>query len=349
MGLLERRMAMLKNARLALCAGIAAAAFTVVGSAHAQTSSDESAAILVWPRVVYDSQGVLFGVPTDTLLNISSTATGSLKQAHCYMVNATSHCSNNGQACLTSSTCDGGTCEPRWNEIDFNIFITQEQPLGWLASEGMSHSSIPIGNQGAGRCSNDPGRICISNAQCPGGTCQIGPHGGQSNIGTGIPPVPEDPFIGAITCIQYDPTQNPPIPDQSTTTNALIGEATIFRADDSDIIDSAKYNAVGFLAEQVSVDGNTLRLGGNAISPNYAGCAGSLILNHYFDGATDPMSTGGGTNSNNGETATQLTLVPCGNNFLARQPGSAIAQFLVFNEFEQRFSASTKVDCVYDR
>jgi hypothetical protein len=72
-----------------------------------------------------------------------------------------------------------------------------------------------------------------------------------------------------------------------------------------------------------------------------------LIVNHYFDGATDPVATGG-TPSTNTTTATNLTLVPCGNNLLTQVPGSVIAQFLVFNEFEQRFSSSTDVDCLFD-
>ena len=120
---------MLRNARLALFAGIAGLAIAQVGTAQAQTSSDESAAILVWPKVVYDSQGVLFDNPTDTLINLSSTATSSLKQAHCFLVNATSHCeggSADGDACLTSATCGGGVCRPSWNEIDFNVFLAPE-------------------------------------------------------------------------------------------------------------------------------------------------------------------------------------------------------------------------------
>jgi hypothetical protein len=40
-----------------------------------------------------------------------------------------------------------------------------------------------------------------------------------------------------------------------------------------------------------------------------------------------------------------LTLVPCGNDFLSQTPGIVTAQFLVFNEFEQRFSTSRTVDC----
>lgn len=344
---------MLRNARLALFAGIAGLAIAQVGTAQAQTSSDESAAILVWPKVVYDSQGVLFDDPTDTLINLSSTATSSLKQAHCFLVNATSHCeggSADGDACLTSATCGGGVCKPSWNEIDFNVFITQEQPLAWYASEGLSRDDLPIA--GPGQCSNNPARICLSNAQCGGGTCQIGPNG-QNNLGTAVPPVPEDPFIGSLTCIQYDPTQNPPVPDQSPTTNALIGEGTIFTATEG-LLDGAKYNAVGFLAtaDAGADTDNVLQLGTAAVqgtpTADYTGCAGTLIFNHYFDGATDPVSVGNNTNSANGEVSTSLTLVPCGNNLLTQVPGNVVAQFLVFNEFEQRFSASERVDCVYD-
>jgi len=342
---------MLKNARLALLAGIAGLAMATAGTAQAQTSSDESAAILVWPKVVYDSTGTLFGSPTDTLINLSSTATSSLKQAHCFLVNATSHCSNSGEACLTSASCGGGVCQPGWNEIDFNVYITQEQPLAWLASDGMSFNDLPI--VGPGICSNQP-RICFSNANCGGGTCLIGPNG-QNNIGTGIPPVPEDPFIGSLTCIQFDPTQNPPAPDQSPTTNALIGEGTIFTAAGSAIpVDGAKYNAVGFraTADAGADTDNVLQLGTPAVggipTADYTGCAGTLIVNHYFDGATDPVATGANP-SGNGLTSTSLTLVPCGNNLLTQVPGSVVAQFLVFNEFEQRFSSSTRVDCVYNR
>lgn len=345
---------MSKKARLALVAGFAVA-LSVGGSVQAQTSSDESAAILVWPRIVFDSTGSLFGSPTDTLLSISSNATSSLKQAHCFLVNATSHCSNSGNACLTSASCGGGICVPGWNETDFNIFLTQDQPLAWLASSGMSASGVPIGQSYGGRCSHNNAIQCFSNANCaPAGVCQFGPHGGQNNIGTGIPPVPNDPFIGSLTCIQYDPSLNPPRPDQSPTANSLIGEATIFTNNDA-IMDGSKYNAVGFkaVAGAGADTDNVLELGtpmqNGQPTADYDGCAGSLIFNHYFDGATDPMSVGNGTNSSNGETSTNLTLVPCGNNILARQPGNVVAQFLVFNEFEQRLSASTTVDCVYDK
>lgn len=348
---------MLKNARLALCVGFVAS-FAVAGSAQAQTTSDKSAAILVWPRVMFDSEGSLFGAPTDTLISLSSNATSDPKQAHCFLVNATSHCSNSGVACLTSSTCDGGTCVPSWNETDFNIYLTQEQPLSWLAGSGMSSTEVPIGQSYGRRCNNPAGSPCFTNAQCGVGfSCVLGPHGGQNNVGTGIPPVPEDPFVGALLCIQYDrdPVLNRAAPDQSITTNALIGEAAIMTLGEI-VMDGAKYNAVGLRAKggPTADTDNTLELGTppdatGQPTADYDGCAAQLIFNHYFDGAQDPMAVGDGNNSSNGVTDTSLTLVPCGNNILERRPGNVVAQFLVFNEFEQRFSASTRVDCLYDK
>jgi hypothetical protein len=45
--------------------------------------------------------------------------------------------------------------------------------------------------------------------------------------------------------------------------------------------------------------------------------------------------------------ATELTLIPCTQDFRTQDPSLAatVAQFLVFNEFEQRFSTSRTVNC----
>ncbi|HEX7408647.1 MAG TPA: hypothetical protein VF515_13475, partial [Candidatus Binatia bacterium] len=42
---------------------------------------------------------------------------------------------------------------------------------------------------------------------------------------------------------------------------------------------------------------------------------------------------------------TDLTLVPCTEDFMRQVGGSASVQYLVFNEFEQRFSTSKPVNC----
>jgi hypothetical protein len=318
--------------------------------------------------VVVDTVGQFTnGVPVDTLVQISNTASNNLKQAHCFWLNANSHCADNPAAvCQGPQDCPSGggfaPCVAGWNEIDFNIFLTQDQPLGWYASEGLQRGDFAL--EGPGVCDFPPGKICVSDAQCAG-SCMLG----QSNIGSGIPPVPEDPFIGSLKCVEYDPS-NPPVPDQTATTNTLKGEGSLVAVAISGVIDVRKYNAVGLRATGTGDTDNVLTLGGP--DAEYDSCAQTLVFDHMFDHATDPISVGGicagGSNaqspcvddvdcpgstcddsgsSDSGMVTTELTLVPCGDNLLTREPGAVTAQFLVFNEFEQRFSTSRAIDAFY--
>jgi hypothetical protein len=334
-------------------AGLVAAALVISAAApvRALTTSDRAAAILVWPKVVVDTTGQ-FGVPTDTRIQLSNVTRDSLKMAHCFYINANGHCADNpSEVCRTASDCSGpSACIPGWNEIDFNIFITEDQPLGWDASVGMPFSKLPI--RGQGICDAPAGRFCTEDSQCAT-QCIVG----QTNLGTGIPPVPEDPFIGYLKCIQFDPSQNPPVPDRSPESrNALIGHATIIgeapeilplQISSEDILPFAlrnveKYNAVGLRATASGDTDNTLVIGG--ANAEYEACPQTLIVDHLFDNAVDPLRTdsSGDTTS---LTKTDLTLVPCGADLLRQDPGVIVAQFLVFNEFEQRFSTSRTVDC----
>jgi type IV pilus assembly protein PilA len=71
----------------------------------------------------------------------------------------------------------------------------------------------------------------------------------------------------------------------------------------------------------------------------YVPCPGVLIMDHFFEGANPEIG---------GIVNTDLTLVPCSEN-LGDPAESAnfevVAQMLVYNEFEQRFSLSTRVEC----
>ncbi len=323
----------------AMLAVMATAMVGVASGASALSTTDRPASILVWPKVVVDSSGVFTGGPAvDTQITISNTNTTGLKQAYCFWVNATSHCAEAPtQACRTATDCDGGAlgaCVPGWNEIDFQIYLTQDQPLGFYAGQGLSRGEFPL--EGPFRC-NAP----LSYLECYGANdprCgSIGCNVGQSNLGSGIPPVPEDPFIGSLTCIQYT-GDNPTSPDQSSTRDKLMGEAAIVSLGSP--VDVAKYNAVGLSANGVPADDNVFGLGAGQ---EYAACPSTLILSHIFDGATDPIAV-----SPAQTYGTELTLVPCSNDFNTQVPGRATAQFLVFNEFEQRFSTSRTVDGLFD-
>jgi hypothetical protein len=327
----ERRWAMVKMARLGSAGallGLGVCLLAQVPSARALTTSDRPAAILVWPKIV-----VADG--TDTIIQISNTSRTDRKQAHCFLINANGHCADTDAVCSSALNCPSragfATCVPGWSETDFDIYLTKDQPLAWNASAGLSGADLPITVNGF--CDYPPTRACTHDSEC-GSKCMTV----QNNLGTGIPPVPEIPFVGELKCIEFVPG-NPPVPDAS---NTLLGEATIesMTGPNNDVPDLQKYNAVGLqacaAADRPCGPNATsaptlpnLQLGGDASTQEYQGCPTTLILNHLFDVGR--------------RLVTDLTLVPCGDDLLRQNPGMATAQFLVFNEFEQRFSTSKTV------
>jgi hypothetical protein len=312
--------------------------------ARADVTSDQAAAILVFPKLVVDTT-IPAATPrgrVDTLVRISNTSSQSVK-IHCFYVNANGHCSHAPQIVCNpnligaGSPCGtAGLCVPGWQESDFSVNITPRQPIAWLAS------------QGAVACEDtpDPNVPCFP----LGGN---GPEGPNNNGGSRVAPVSEDPFIGELKCIAVDRNDVP------VERNVLKGEAEIVRSNDG-VVDVQGYNAIGIpaIASRNNGDG-TLVLGGDVcaggsragltcsddsrcpdgrcVRAEYSSCPNILILDHFFDGANDPVS--------GRRVTTDLTLVPCSEDFLQQTPVKTPVQFLVFNEFEQRFSTSRPVTC----
>jgi len=75
----------------------------------------------------------------------------------------------------------------------------------------------------------------------------------------------------------------------------------------------------------------------------YNACPDTLIANHFAAGANDPaideFAAGGS------EVNTEVTLVPCTEDFENQIPGQVALQFLIINEFEEAFSTSTTITC----
>jgi hypothetical protein len=299
----------------------------------AAVSSDRAAAIVDFPLIAvggYLAGAVAPGAQAEngfggveTLVQLGNVSELPVN-AHCFYENANAHCSNTGEICgplVENTSVECGTCVPGCSEIDFWVRLTPRQPIAWLVSTGMSE--LPID-----------------------GSVRVG-IGGSSNAGSRIPPVPEAPFMGSLKCIVVDDTGTPI--DQ----NVLKGEATFVLngmadhfsvAAPSDLspenLNVAKYNGVGIqaLAGKVN-DDRELVVGGP--DPEYGGCPNILILDHFFDGTVSPAAPG----TSEAPVNTGLILVPCQEDFLHQIPGSTVVQYLVYNEFEQRFSTSRTVDC----
>jgi hypothetical protein len=282
-----------------------AGVFLWTGTARADVTSTNAAAILVFPKIVVDTDTEA-GEVTDTIVQITNTADVPVN-VRCFWVDANGHCSNSGRICNpvgdpTETSCGSlEFCVPGWQETDFAFRLTPKQPIVFTASKGLS--DLPLASI---------------------------PTNGQFNSGS-ILPVQEDPFVGELKCVEVGDDEQP------IDSNDLKGEATIEEAEGSPQtldVDSRGYNAVGVQAIAGENDGDdTLVLG-----QEYNACPNILILDHFFDDAQEPSSVGR-------YVRTELTLVPCSEDFNLQAPITTVVQYLVFNEFEQRYSTSRSVRC----
>jgi hypothetical protein len=336
-------------------------------------ASDRTAGYVVFPKIVVDTGSCVDGScesnveqsctsnadcsgffqsgSVDTVIHLSTTASDQ-RLVHCFYVDATSHCGNTSAVCRDNGDCNndaataGLPCTPGWSEIDFNLTLSADQPFGWTASSGFT-------SQGLCKGGSTPGDSCDTDSDCGGGAC-IAVTGGDVPApaqGAGIINPLSPYFIGELKCVEVEDF----VSFRPLLVNDLKGEATIERVTvgSEGSVDVRSYSAVGIQStgtgEAVGpictttpcTVTQTLCLGATTGSTEcatatHAQCPAQLILDHFFDAEVEE---GAGTR-------TDLTLVPCSEDFVNTETQvSTTVQFLIYNEFEQRMSASTRVTC----
>jgi len=154
-------------------------------------------------------------------------------------------------------------------------------------------------------------------------------------------------MIGELKCVEMSDVDGFPI-----NANDLKGEATIYEVQSGlpGSVDVRSYNAVGFPA--VSTDGaaqasDVVCLGASQAQgavcgvATHAACPSTMVMNHWFDFAPNPVT--------GAPIFTNLILAPCSEDLNTPGPlgtPASTVQLLIYNEFEQRFSASTSVSCM---
>ena len=275
--------------------------------ANAEVTTEKSASILIFPKV-------LFTVDYDTIIQVSNTS-NSLVYAHCFYVDAQPE---------DPSLPAGPSNPPLWQEVDFDLLLTRQQPTHWVVSLGRTtdpfDDTCGVNNQECNDAGFDPGRI---------------------------PPVSPN-FQGELKCVQVDQSGAP------ISGNNMKGEATLLTASDpADNLaprDVSKYNAVGVLGLDSNDSDTTLCLGGVASSKcpagaEYSGCPDTVLLSHYAEGTTSPLLQEFNAPDMSSEVHTELTVVPCSQDFETQTPSRVRIQFAIYNEFEEPFSTSTTVTC----
>jgi hypothetical protein len=283
-----------------LCAWLGALlVVTVAAPAFAEVTTERPGSIIVFPKVIASGT-------RDTIIQISNTS-NSMVHVHCFYVNA---------ALQDPSRDLAPDNLPIWQETDFDIWLTKQQPTHWVASLGRRPNPL------APECTPD-------NDEC-----------NDAGLAPGrIPPLPPD-FVGELKCIEVDSSGAP------ISGNHLKGEATlvVLATAPTNPGDSSKYNAISIFGLDTNDANNTLCLGGGATpdckrGAEYDGCPQTTLMDNFSYGATNPQL---GESSN---VTTQLTIAPCSEDFERQVPGVVTVQFLVTNEFEDTLSTSTTVTC----
>jgi hypothetical protein len=157
-------------------------------------------------------------------------------------------------------------------------------------------------------------------------------RGSTDCYGTGFDPgtVPSLPggFAGELVCIEVDAAGFP------ISGNHLTGEVTL---EDLATGDVSKYSAIGLEGFDTNNGDGDLMLG-----EEYAACPARWFIDHTVDGSEVP-AVGAGSSFH-----TDLTIVPCTQDFLNEVPGNAILNLFVTNEFETTLSTSISVECWAD-
>jgi hypothetical protein len=303
----------------------------VVGGANAQVTTERSASLLVFPKVISDGT-------RDTIIQITNTS-NSMVHAHCFYVNG---------ALTFPDLPPGPINPPLWVEIDFDIWLTKQQPTHWLVSEGRLVNAFDP------RCDNNPPFYACNAAGIDPGR---------------VPPVVEY-FTGELKCIEVDATGMP------VSGNHLKGEATLVtrnvcdpvedectihevpctsnmdcEMEDPGLYDVAKYNAIGVLGNENNNGDGILCLGGE-VSPEcplgaeYDACPQFWLTNTFSQEAPDPVDVqfDPGDDSDS-EIETSVTIVPCTQNFETQVPETVTIFIESWNEFEQPLSAFATVTC----
>jgi hypothetical protein len=291
--------------------------------AAADVASDQAGSIVIFPKVIADGT-------RDTLIELSNTA-NTTQYAHCFYVNAGGTCEFNPDVqCAVSSDCPlyetaNEHCIAFWQEDNFDLQLTKQQPTIWRASTGrIVNPTDPVG--GSCSCVKADGTM---RQTCPG----IDPGN--------IIPAPAQPFRGELKCILVDES------GAASNANALKGEAIIETLGSPQI---SKYNSINILAVQdAPASSDTADLALKLNNSEYNACPKSLEVVHYANGAGDIVLNA--LDPNSCATAmgcpvfTQITLIPCTEDLEDQVCVNTIAQFAVYDEQETPVSASMEVAC----
>ena len=325
--------------------GMVMAAMVLSGArAGADVVSDRPGSVTIWPKVIADGT-------RDTLITLTNTSNGQA-YAHCNYVNGLGFCRLSGAYCTlpsasavaTAPACPGGAadvCDLQWQELDFDVILTRQQPTIWRVSTGRR---------------DDP--LQEPDAECePDGNSQNCP--GFFLIGQVVPPV--QPFAGELRCIQVAADGS------ALSGNAFKGEATLETIAKAAVdlpppagipvlsTQISKYNSINIRAVRPP-SGDPAILPLNGVVPGtdpfnvYNACPEAVEFTNYSVGAEDLVADSIDPTACDDTPAgcpvtTEITVIPCRIDYERQIPTRFVLNIVYHNEFEQLASVERDFQC----
>ncbi len=292
--------------------------------ARADISSDKAGSVVVFPKVIADGT-------RDTLISLTNTS-NMQAYAHCEYVLGTGFCAISGNTCSTLFDCTGGVgdvCETNWQLGNFDVILTRQQPTIWRVSTGRVFDPTL---EGTGACQNfgtSPPR-----QKCPGFFLTMPDDTGG---GAGVLPPPGSPFFrGELKCFQVNPDGSLLAGDW------LKGEATIETLGSTQI---STYNSINIqLADQAAESPSVVDLNGI----EYNACPEAVEFTHFASGASNFVAEGlnaSACTTSGCPVHTEITVVPCTENFAEPFGEQVAVNINVTDEFENPRSGGFTLNC----
>lgn len=340
---------------------VAVALGLLTAGARADVTTERGASILAFPKVLADGTA-------DTIIQIANTS-NNMVHARCFYVNA---------QLLDPDRPEDPVFNPRqWFEIDFVIWLTKQQPTSWQVSTGRFIN--PSDGCFAGNTINpllckdagiDPGAIppvpadFVGELKCIEVDMSDNPIGGNHLKGEAT--IKYGPDVAKYNAIGIEgteragetgnelrldqpgntPPEEPPVGQYNACPNVLIVNHLAEGKIDPVIADQnfggTCETAPAQPAEQQPVKPNRCEIDADCCNEGESPpCA--RVCENGSSIVVDPLTSR--LTSLTSATVTDLTLIPCTQDFEEQIPGRVKIQIEVYNEFEQFFSASTTVEC----
>jgi len=331
-----------RNAFLSGLCGVAVALGMMATSAHGAVTTERGASILAFPKVLADGD-------SDTIIQITNIS-NNMVHARCFYVNASLDFFGN----------------PLWQVTDFQIWLTKQQPTHWQVSEGrfVNPTDTCIWNgrivpsEACADAGIDPGAVpptpdgFIGELKCVEVDVADNPIGGNHLKGEATIKTNGDVSkynaIGIQGTDLAGETGNSLQLDQPLDATEPVGQydacpnVLLLNHFADGVTDPFIFaEELGGVCSDPLPDEWLINLAdmqrpcqSDADCPVWEICENAPQIQNAL-GQLNLISA----------TVTDLTLIPCNEDFENSVPSQVTVQFEIYNEFEQKLSASTTVNC----